>query len=67
MDISEAEFECIAWYRKLSDKEKLAVRRYAHLNDDHLLPVFGQFRERLDCLRRLAIAKRKNQRTLFGA
>lgn len=66
MELSEAEYECICWYRQLSDKDKLAVRRYVYLDDAGLLPVFGQFSERLNCLRRLAIAKRNNKSALFG-
>lgn len=66
MELTEAEYEFVQWYRSLCDKEKLAVRRYIHLGDDHLLPAFGKHRERLDCIRRLSIAQRNNKRTLFG-
>lgn len=67
MIINEAELECILWYRGLSAREKLAVRRYAYLGDARLLPGFGEHRERLDCIRRLAVAQRPNEDALFGA
>lgn len=66
MGINEAELECILWYRGLSDRDKLAVRRYVYLGDARLLPDSGESRERLDCIRRLAVAQRPDQDALFG-
>lgn len=66
MELNEAEYECICWYRQLSDKEKLAVRRYVYLGDTRLLPALGEHRERLDGIRRLVVTQRPNKRTFFG-
>ncbi len=65
--LTEAEFEFFQWYRGLCDKEKLAVRRYIHLGDSQLLPPFGEHRERIDRLFRLASAEGDQEGTLFGA
>lgn len=64
--LTEAELEFFQWYRTLCDKEKLAVRWYVHQGDPRLLPAFGEHRERIDRLRRLASAKGDQKGTLFG-
>lgn len=66
MQLNEAELAFIDWYRNLSDKEKLSVRRYVHLNDSTLLPAAGEFRERLDGFRRLTMAQRPDEGAFFG-
>lgn len=65
--VTEAELEFFQWYRTLCDKEKLAVRRYIHLGDPQLLPPFGEHRERIDRLFRLAIPQSNQKSTLLGA
>lgn len=64
-ELTEAEYECITWYRTLDDHERLAVQGYVHFGDRCLLPLPGEDRKRLDCLRRLMVAKRNNQIALF--
>lgn len=65
MHLTEAEYDFILWYRTLTDKERLAVRRYVHLGDPSLLPPVGDFRERIDRLWGAPTAQGEDKRTFL--
>lgn len=68
MELTELENDFLTAYRMLSDKEKLAVRRYLNLGDKEMLRRFLQERgDQSDDLIPLSIAQSNNHGALFGA
>lgn len=67
MEITNLEYDFVSSYRMLSDKEKLAVRRYLYLGDKELLRRLLQQRgNQLDDLIGSPVAQSDDESALFS-